>query len=111
MLQELMLTRRTRGGAATVTVAGELDAHTAPDLAEALGDQLQAHVRDLLIDVSGITFISAAGLHVLTEATSAAAGQGVRVQVQTGESRVVRRILHAAGGEHLLPLAQVPQPA
>lgn len=111
MLQELTLSSRMCHGTVTVTVCGELDANTAPNLAETLGDHLIPEVRELVIDVSDVAFMSSAGLQVLLAATEAAAGHGTRVGVRTGGARAVHRVLQAAGGEHLLPLTRVPQPA
>ncbi|NKQ53041.1 STAS domain-containing protein [Amycolatopsis sp. K13G38] len=104
MLQELALSRRTADGETIVYVTGELDAHTALDLAEALGKQLRPGVHDVIVDVGDVTFMSAAGLQALQEAAEAAHATGVRLRVDVGKSQAVRRVLLAAGGEHLLPL-------
>jgi anti-sigma B factor antagonist len=111
MLQELTLSRRSDSGAATVTVAGELDALTAPNLAEALADELARGERELLIDMSEVSFMSSAGLHVLLALTKNAAGTGVRLRMHTTGSRPVERVLEATGSQHLLPLTDRPQDA
>jgi len=111
MLQELTLSRRAAGDGTTVLVAGELDAHTAPDLAEALERCLVSGVHDVVVDVSAVTFMSAAGLQTLQAAAEIAGARDVRLGVRVGDSQAVRRILRAAGGEHLLPLTGELQPS
>ena len=53
----------TIGGAAVVTVCGELDIQTAPELVDALivGDA----DKPVVLDVRALTFIDSGGLHVL----------------------------------------------
>jgi anti-anti-sigma factor len=99
----LTLTRRCENGTATVVVAGDLDAMTAPDLAEVLDAQLTGQERELVVDLREVTFMSSAGLHLLLAATVNTAAAGIRLRVHTG-SPAVERILRAAGGTDLLPL-------
>ncbi|GAB3006675.1 STAS domain-containing protein [Amycolatopsis acidiphila] len=105
MLEGLEFSRRSERGATTVVVAGELDAFTAPSLANELDTQLARAERDVVVDVSEVTFMSGAGLEVLMTAAAEAAGTGIRMRVRTTGSRAVERVLEAAGGEHLLPRA------
>jgi anti-sigma B factor antagonist len=107
----LTLTRRCENGTATVLVAGELDAMTAPDLAALLDAQMTGQERDLVVDLREVTFMSSAGLHVLLTATSDTAVSGIRLRVHATGSRAVERILRAAGGTDLLPLSEPPQAA
>lgn len=111
MHQELTLTRHSDSGSATVLVAGELDAMTAPVLAEALDDELARGERDLVIDMTKVSFMSSAGLHVLIAATETAAGNGVRLRLNTAGSRSVERVIEAAGTRRELPLTGPSSPA
>jgi anti-anti-sigma factor len=107
----LTLTRHCENGTATVVVAGDLDAMTAPDLAKVLDAQVTGRERDLVIDLREVTFMSSAGLHVLLTAAVDTAFAGIRLRVHATGSRAVQRILRAAGGTHLLPLSEPPQAA
>ena len=70
MSDELSITHRTLDGAELISVAGELDVATAPELAlriEALTDS----ARPLIIDLTDVLFIDSSGLHALfSEAVS-----------------------------------------
>jgi anti-anti-sigma factor len=52
----------------TIAVAGELDIATAPRFSARLGELLRrGYPRELVLDLSGLTFIDATGLRALTE--------------------------------------------
>ncbi|MEW2505914.1 MULTISPECIES: STAS domain-containing protein [unclassified Amycolatopsis] len=82
-----------------VRVAGDLDAASAPRLRELLDARLRSTVRAVLLDISGVTFLGAAGLRALERAHLLASELGVRFAVHVGEARQVRRAMG------LLPLA------
>jgi anti-sigma B factor antagonist len=55
----------------TVAVIGELDIATVPRFAARMGELVRrGHLRELVLDVSGLTFIDAGGLRALTELRS-----------------------------------------
>ena len=70
--------------ARVVTVVGEVDALTAPELAIVLSAQLAA-VRILVVDLDGVGFLGSAGLSVLFEAH----------ELATRERRVLRLVCHS----------------
>jgi anti-sigma B factor antagonist len=53
------------GGRTVVRVAGEIDVYTAPQLREQLDHEIEGGVRDLVVDLSGVTFMDSTGLGVL----------------------------------------------
>ena len=53
--------------AATIEVAGRLDTTTAPVLDKTIQEDMQ-DVKDLILDIKGVTYISSAGLRVLLSA-------------------------------------------
>ncbi len=56
------------GESVTVAVSGELDIATAPRFSARLGELLRRGCpRELVIDLSGLSFIDATGLRALTE--------------------------------------------
>jgi stage II sporulation protein AA (anti-sigma F factor antagonist) len=92
---------RTIPAPTLVTVAGELDLLTAP--------QLRDHVLplpddDLVLDISGVRLLAAAGLRVVLELQNRRARAGAQV-VLAGPSVTVRRVLCATGLDKTLPMA------
>jgi anti-anti-sigma factor len=64
---------------ALVAFRGELDVAAAPRAASALRAQLDAGVRDLLVDLGEITYLDCAGLRTLIDVARAADHTGARV--------------------------------
>jgi anti-sigma B factor antagonist len=79
--------------ARVVTVGGEIDALTAPELAACLAEQLVA-VSLVVLDLDGVQFIGSAGLSVLFEANERATRAGRHLRLVC-HSRVVNRALDA----------------
>jgi anti-sigma B factor antagonist len=77
-----------------VTVAGELDVATAPELAQALADA----DGQVTVDLSATTFADPAALRVLL----AARADGVRLRVRSRSDGQVARLLALTGTETLL---------
>ncbi len=59
---------RWRGPAAVVTVGGEIDLVTAPELGEVVGGVLEREPGVLVVDLRGVDFLSSSGLQVLAGA-------------------------------------------
>lgn len=79
-----------------IHVSGEVDAATAPNVHELLEPRLASAVRQLVIDLSRVTFLGAAGVHLLAQAALRAEHQGINLQLVTGP-RCVDRALRAGG--------------
>jgi anti-sigma B factor antagonist len=63
----LQISRSTEGEWAVITVTGEVDVATSPDLLAALEDERSKHSK-LVIDLAGVTFIDSTGLGVMVQA-------------------------------------------
>jgi anti-sigma B factor antagonist len=87
-----------------ISVAGEIDAGTAPQLAEALQPHLTTR-ETVLVDLSAVTFLSAAGLHVLVDAHWSTQASGGAVKLITGP-RCVDRVLALTGLDTVLDFFQ-----
>jgi anti-sigma B factor antagonist len=61
----MQLQYEERGKVTVVSVEGNLDALTAPDLGTALAGQIQAGNPFLVVDLKGVDYSSSAGLRVL----------------------------------------------
>jgi anti-anti-sigma factor len=85
---------RSGDAGTVVTVAGELDVATAPELAAALAD-VQG---DVTVDLNAATFADPSGLRVLL----AARAEGCRLRVLRRGGGPVARLLALTGTERLL---------
>ncbi len=57
--------KKTVSGWALLMVTGRLDAHTAPQFEAACKTQLEQEATKLAIDLTGVSYLSSAGLRVL----------------------------------------------
>ena len=78
-------------------LAGEIDAHTAPDLATAIGGLSG----DVELDLSGVDFVDSSGLRVLIDAHQSVAGRGDELRLAQ-PSDAVRRLLEISGVDEYL---------
>jgi anti-anti-sigma factor len=66
-------------GSQRVALRGRLDTHTYEDLDEALAPVLSRHLHSLVLDLSGLEYISSAGIRSLFKARKALAPHGGKV--------------------------------
>ena len=81
-------------------VSGEIDAHTAPLIADAI--EASEHDR-LVVDLAEVEFVDSSGLRVLIDAHQQRVGAG-RSIVLANPSAVVRRLFEIAGVEGYLDI-------
>jgi anti-anti-sigma factor len=89
--------RRPHAGTVVVEVSGAMDLATAPRLDELLTSRLRSAVTVLILDLSGVTSLSSAGIGVLVRARLLAQQRGVALRVAGGAPSAVTRTLGAAG--------------
>lgn len=89
-----------RGAAVVLWVAGELDLGSASQVQQTILDALRHQPSVLVADLSGLTFLSAAGLNVLVRAHRAS-GLTTHVRIVPGERG--RRVLELAQLTSVLP--------
>lgn len=83
-----------------VVLAGEIDAHTAPELERALNDGLQ-RMPTLRVDMRDVTFMDSSGLRVLIGVTNTARDPGGDLVI-VEPTVVIRRLVEISGlQEHL----------
>ena len=88
-----------------IDVVGEVDLATAPNLQTLVTWSLHSHSPQVIIDLSSVEFLAAAGLNILVRAHLEAERQGKRLLIVTGGSRPVLRSLRAGGLDNSLPLS------
>ena len=100
----LMISRCDHPGSAVLTVVGEIDICTAPELRASLQ---QVPLTDLVLDLSAVGFLSMAGLHHIVETHHRLRAADHRFVVV--ESSPVRRLTRLSGlWAHDPPLHTVP---
>jgi len=94
------------GPTVLVTATGEIDSTSSPVLRQRLDAVLDGGVRELCVDLRGVTFLDSAGLCVLAAAHRRSVGLGVRMRV-LASSRAVIRPLEITGLWQLLDAERV----
>jgi anti-anti-sigma factor len=100
----LVVQVRLQPGYAVITVAGEVDIATAPQLGQHLA-ALAGSGRPLIADLDQVSFIDAAGLRVLAAAARQAADSGGSLHVVSARYQV-RRVFALTGLDRQIPLAR-----
>jgi anti-anti-sigma factor len=90
-----------RVGIVVCTAVGEVDLATGPLLLDQLQKATSDEPRHLVVDLSGVTFFSAAGVEVLMQALTAQ--QDRYAMVLVGNSRPVMRVLDVLKLAHRFP--------
>jgi anti-sigma B factor antagonist len=103
----ITLTVATTDDVARVGTAGEVDSSSAPLLHAELDRVLDAGVRELTVDLDGVTFLDSAGLCALAAVHRRAAAQGVRLRI-LASTRAVIRPMQITGLWDLLGVEQTP---
>ena len=86
-----------RAQSVTVAVIGELDIATVPRFTARTGELVRrGHIRELVLDLSGLTFIDAGGLRALTELRSRIERDGA-ILVLDGVPAQMRRLIRIIG--------------
>lgn len=103
---------RTQGKViALVELTGELDAATAPRLADLLARAQGAGIDAVVLEVSGLEFIDTAGLAVVVAAHRRARTGDAAAPAFASPSRVVRRAVEMTRLDRLLILSDTPTEA
>lgn len=88
--RDLVLELQQQGDIATVRMRGELDAFTAPELANLCGSVFAQGARDVVIDLRETSFLDSSGLRVLVGARQLFTGDGGTVRLAHPNEAVVR---------------------
>ncbi len=98
-------TRHPRPGAAVVTVRGDIDLVTAPRLADKLTALCRTPLYLVLVDLSGVDFLSARGITVLL--TLERHCREASIELSLVSSPTVRRVLERLGLTELFGMTEV----
>jgi anti-sigma B factor antagonist len=92
----LTVSTEQRGEVAVVTVAGELDMATAPQLQQEVSRLVDAGQTHLVFDLADISFCDSTGLSVFVRARNRCQAAGGEVRLAAPQ-RAVQRILEVSG--------------
>lgn len=84
----LVVETRNGGGQVLVSVHGEVDLATAPELEAALERALSPEAATLIVDLRGVSFLDSTGLALLVRHDRMAATAGGRMIVVKGPAQV-----------------------
>ena len=104
MVEEFTVSSAYLGANAhVVTVTGELDVYTAPDLRKALGEAVGEGAMDVVVDLLNVPFVDSMGLGVLVESSKSLKGKGGVLRIVCDDRRIAR-ILEITGLDRVLVL-------
>ena len=86
------ITTSVRGDVLVVTVTGEVDLTTAPELTRAM-HLTSAHTSRLVADLAGVTFLDSSGLNALVRGSRELEERGIGFRVVAEPDGPVRRLL------------------
>jgi anti-anti-sigma factor len=98
---QFSLTQHRDSDRVLVTVAGELDAATVPQLREMLDAIIATHAGSAVIDLSGVTFMDSTGIHALFDAKTTAKASPLEL-VLSSPSACVERLTDIVGLRDIL---------
>ena len=90
MEQQFQIEERSEGGATIVTVSGEIDVATAPQLQESLHGLIAQGRSSLVIDLLAVTFLDSTALGVLVGALKRCREQGGDLQLVMADARIMK---------------------
>ncbi len=93
---------RDEDGYSVLRAAGELDLGTAPGFGQALRGVIERG-RDVVVDLSDVTFIDSTGLSAVLEGVHTARQAGTRAAVVATDDRVVR-LFALTGADTVVPV-------
>jgi anti-sigma B factor antagonist len=97
---ELTLSSERRANALVLSVRGELDLASAPDLSRELHIAEGTRPERVIVDLSELEFIDSSGLHELLRAHKRACENSHRLSLRRGP-RAVQRLFELSHTEHL----------
>lgn len=86
----------TAGDTTVAVLVGELDAHTCDAVGEQVVSAVADGARDVVVDLSGVSFLDSSGLRVLVRTRQEVLERGGRLRLR-GATDVVERVLQITG--------------
>lgn len=87
---DVTVTARSELGATVVTVSGEIDVYTSPQLRERLTEVIDTGATRLIVDLEGVEFLDSTGLGVLVAARNRVSGSEGAVLLVCSQERLLK---------------------
>jgi anti-sigma B factor antagonist len=97
---------RIDDGIAHLRLAGEVDLASAQAVRQVVGEALDEGVREVVIDLTPVTFLDSTGLSVLLHAARDASRRGAAVRSLSAPGAEARLVIELAGVSSLLGLEE-----
>lgn len=97
------IANRKEGKAVIMTVRGRMDAITATEFDKEIGVIIGNREKLIIIDLSGLDYISSAGLRSMLSASKTLKGEGGNI-ILTSLKDVVREVFEISGFSAILPI-------
>src|SRR4051812_49032 len=108
---EFSIAASDREGRALLTLRGELDLATAPELEQLVNERLDAG-QDVVVDLRGLEFMDSSGIRVLVAAHARAARNDPRLfVVRPADGTAVAKIVEVSGRDGELSVGDRPAKA
>ncbi len=101
-MAQLELDHKTEGSATRVTVRGEIDMATAPQLNDLLNALIDAGSSDIVLEARGLEFLDSTGIGVLVAARNRL-GNGGTLSIASPPPHV-RKVLELTGADVRMPI-------
>jgi anti-anti-sigma factor len=108
--EEFAMSVDDRDGRAYVTLRGELDIATAPELEQLVNERLDSG-REVVVDLRGLEFMDSSGIRVLVAGHTRAGRSGTRLVVVRAAGSAVAKIVEVSGLDGELHLVDDPADA
>lgn len=87
---ELTVTQPAESAVSVVSVDGEVDVHSAPQLRERVTAQLASDASAIVVDLTRVGFLDSTGLGALVSARTAAGEKGVALPIVCTSARILK---------------------
>jgi anti-sigma B factor antagonist len=100
----LSLAHGSAGGSPVLALTGQLDFGSATVLRQAVDGLVRPADPGLVLDLTAVDFVDSAGLHLLVQLADALVAHRQQLRLVLGPESPVRRVVHIAGLDAVLPL-------
>ncbi len=97
------ITEEIRGETLFLSVAGELDLYTVPELAQRVEEKLVANLTTLTVDLGDLTFMDSSGLRLLIELDRRAKREPWTLRLLPSKHESAQTVLRLTGADTALP--------
>lgn len=104
------VTTSLTGDTQTFTLSGRLDSETAPDFERQCFEDIRSETRALILDLTGLEYLSSAGLRTILSAGKGVQAKGGKV-VLCVQKGLIRQIIEASGFHKLFTICDTIEEA